>query len=74
MFARTDFVSARSSHWAAFMIGQAAQMHSKISPDHLDYVRRREVQERAAAKQASSLGARRAHQELAQLYAQLASQ
>jgi hypothetical protein len=49
-------------------------MHSKISPDHLDYARRREVQERAAAKQASSLGARRAHQELAQLYSQLANQ
>jgi len=46
-------------------------MHGKISLDNLDYVRRREVQERAAAKQAASLAARRAHQELAQLYAEL---
>jgi hypothetical protein len=46
-------------------------MRSKISPDKLDYARRREVQERAAAKQALSLAARRAHQELAQLYSEL---
>ena len=46
-------------------------MHGKISLDQLDYVRRREVQERAAAKQASSLAARRAHQELALFYAEL---
>jgi hypothetical protein len=46
-------------------------MASNISPDQIAYVRRREVQERAAAKQASSLAARRAHQELARLYAQL---
>jgi hypothetical protein len=46
-------------------------MHGKISPDKLEYARRREVQERAAAKQALSLAARRAHQELAQLYSEL---
>jgi hypothetical protein len=39
--------------------------------DKIDYARRREVQERAAAKRASTLAARRAHQELARLYAQL---
>ena len=33
----------------------------------------REAQERAAAKQAQTVAARRAHQELAQLYAQLTS-
>jgi hypothetical protein len=48
-------------------------MASNISTDQIDYARRREVQERAAAKQASSLAARRAHQELARLYAQLIS-
>ena len=37
----------------------------------IEYARRREAQERAAAKQAETLAARRAHQELAQLYAQL---
>jgi hypothetical protein len=36
-----------------------------------EYARRREAQERAAAKQAATLAARRIHQELAQLYAQL---
>jgi len=46
-------------------------MDPRTSPDQLDYVRRREVQERAAAKQALSLAARRAHQELAQLYSEL---
>jgi hypothetical protein len=45
-------------------------MYDKISLD-LDYVRRREAQERAAAKQASTLAARRAHQEMAQLFAEL---
>ena len=46
-------------------------MRGKISPDKLDYARRREVQERTAAKQALSIAARRAHQELAQLYSEL---
>ena len=46
-------------------------MRGKISPDKLDYARRREVQERTAAKQALSIAARRAHQELAQLYCEL---
>jgi len=44
----------------------------QVSFNVIDYVRRREAQERAAAKQAETLAARRAHQELAQLYAQLA--
>ena len=44
-----------------------------IFPDWLDYARRREAQERAAAKQALTVAARRAHQELAQLHAQLGS-
>jgi hypothetical protein len=44
----------------------------QISFNVRDYARRREAQERAAAKQAESLAARRAHQELGQLYAQLA--
>jgi hypothetical protein len=46
-------------------------MDRRISLDIIDYARRREAQERAAAKQAVTLAARRAHQELAQLYAQL---
>ena len=37
--------------------------------DSLDYFRRRERAERAAAKQAASEAARRIHQELAQGYA-----
>jgi len=32
-------------------------MRGKISPDKLDYARRREVQERTAAKQALSIAA-----------------
>jgi hypothetical protein len=45
-------------------------MHDKISIE-ADYVRLREAQERAAAKQASTLAARRVHQELAQFFAEL---
>lgn len=37
--------------------------------DQLEFYLRRERQERAAAKQASSLAAKRVHQELARLYA-----
>lgn len=48
-------------------------MTSPTCLDALDYLRRRESQERAAAKQATTLAARRAHQELAQLYARLVS-
>ena len=44
----------------------------QVSFNVIDYVRRREAQEGAAAKQAETLAARCAHQELAQLYAQLA--
>jgi hypothetical protein len=39
--------------------------------DDLDYLLRRERQERAAAKRAPTLAARLAHQEMAQHYAQL---
>ncbi len=39
--------------------------------EQLDFYHRREQQERAAAKQAATLAARRAHQELAILYASL---
>jgi hypothetical protein len=49
-------------------------MDAQIRHDQMVYVRRREAQERAAAKQASTLAARRAHQELAQLFASLAAQ
>lgn len=41
--------------------------------DSIDYARRREAQERAAAKRAETLAARRVHQQLAQMYAQMAS-
>jgi hypothetical protein len=37
----------------------------------IDHYRRREAEERAAAKRATNLAARRAHQELALLYATL---
>jgi hypothetical protein len=43
----------------------------KMSLAQIEHARRREAQERAAAKQAATLSARRAHQELAQLYAEL---
>jgi hypothetical protein len=43
----------------------------KISPEKADYIRRREAQERAAAKRAPTLAARRAHQELAQQFAEM---
>jgi hypothetical protein len=39
--------------------------------DDVEYVRRRERQERAAAKRAASLAARLAHQEMALRYAAL---
>jgi hypothetical protein len=42
-----------------------------IDHDFVDYIRRRELAERAAAKGAASLAARRVHQELAQEYVQL---
>jgi hypothetical protein len=48
-------------------------MDKKTASDPLDYIRRREAQERAAAKLAPTLSARRVHQEMAQLYALLAS-
>jgi hypothetical protein len=37
--------------------------------EETDYFRRREMQERAAAKNAASLAARRVHQEMAENYA-----
>jgi hypothetical protein len=42
-----------------------------FNPESQDDVRRREMAERAAAKYAPSLAARRIHQELAQQYAEL---
>ena len=39
--------------------------------EQLEFYRRRERQERAAAKRAASIAARRVHQELAILYASL---
>ena len=55
------------------MARQEWPMATTASSDSIDYARRREAQERAAAKQARSLAARRAHQELAQIYARLTS-
>ncbi len=46
-------------------------MHGNFPLYDLDYVRRREAQERAAAKHAPTLCARRAHQEMAQFFAEL---
>ena len=48
-------------------------MSSFTTLDSIDYARRREAQERAAAKRAETLAARRVHQQLAQMYAQMAS-
>jgi hypothetical protein len=42
-----------------------------VDQDKLEYFRRRELAERAAAKSAASAIARRVHQELAQHYAEL---
>jgi hypothetical protein len=42
-----------------------------IDQESMDYFRRRELAERAAAKNAMSQAARRIHQELAQEYVQL---
>jgi hypothetical protein len=43
-----------------------------MTQDGIDYFARRERMERAAAKSASSIAARRAHQELAENYSRLA--
>ena len=42
-----------------------------LDPDSIDYLRRRELAERAAAKSATTIAARGRHQELAQNYADL---
>lgn len=42
-----------------------------MTDDHLDYFRRRERQERASAKTALSLPARREHQQAAEYYARV---
>lgn len=42
-----------------------------LDPDSIDYFRRRELAERAAAKSATTFAARGRHQELAQNYADL---
>ena len=44
-----------------------------LNPESQDYFRRRELAERAAAKNAATEAARRVHQELAQSYAALLS-
>jgi hypothetical protein len=41
--------------------------------EELEYFRRREMQERAAAKKASNLHARRIHQQMAEVYAAIIS-
>jgi len=46
-------------------------MDSETSSEDLDYARRREASERAAAKYAQTLAARRAHQEVAQYFAKI---
>ena len=53
------------------MSGQGERMNGNVPLNDLDYVRRREAQERAAAKQAATLAARRAHQAMAQFFAEL---
>jgi hypothetical protein len=45
-------------------------MDGTVSLERIDYSRRREAQERAAAKRATTSSARRIHQELALLHAQ----
>jgi hypothetical protein len=45
-------------------------MDGTISLEAIDYFRRREAQERAAAKRAATSASRRLHQELALLHAQ----
>jgi hypothetical protein len=40
-----------------------------MSNEDREYISRREAQERAAAKKAQTLAARRVHQQMAQLYA-----
>lgn len=57
----------------AARVGYDRRMASKFAPEQIDYIRRRELQERAAAKRALTVAAKRAHQELAQHYAQLAN-
>lgn len=51
--------------------GSECGMSSSLKLIEIDYIRRREAQERAAAKRAETVAAKRAHQELAQLYARL---
>ena len=46
-------------------------MLTVIDPESVGYFRRRELAERAAAKNAMSLAAQRIHQELAQEYVRL---
>lgn len=49
--------------------GPETQRHGPADTEWADYCRARERAERAAAKRASSIRARRVHQELAQAYA-----
>ena len=47
------------------------EVEGRVEKDSVEYLRRRERAERAAAKRALSNVARRIHQELAQKYAEL---
>lgn len=58
---------APSRRAAVTLFGQTPVMDD----ESLDYFRRRELAERAAAKRAASSGARRVHQEMAQCYAEM---
>jgi hypothetical protein len=51
--------------------GEGAEENRVVDQESQEYFRRRELIERAAAKNASTQAARRVHQELAQEYAQL---
>lgn len=59
--------------WTARDEGEP-DLAERSGPEWIDYCRARERAERAAAKRAASIDARRVHQELAQAYAQSAKQ
>jgi hypothetical protein len=65
-------VSNESSSLIIFRAPWTARPEAEDAPAvSADYCRAREMAERAAAKRASSVKARRVHQELAQAYARL---
>mgnify|MGYP001555062968 CR=1 FL=1 len=59
--------------WTARHDGEL-DLAERSGPEWTDYCRARERAERAAAKRAASIDARRVHQELAQAYAQSAKE